>query len=330
MEEIRIITAENFETYAHQIWVFLQHNGTETEYPQWKQQHDTYFSSPNFHYVYLLAMPVAAVVGLISFNYLKPEHPNYEIRKDVARFTLIVDPAHRNQGHGTSLLSSLREFMSLKKLSYMESIVRDPEGMEFARAYGARTSLGQVTFALKTADIAYDELIQGINQIQGRLSEPTQFECFVHHIPEEIIDTYSRVVSDLLNDVPRGSMPVGRVVRTPEMIQEQLREDSDNGRTRLMATLKLGGEIVSLSELILSETSAHQELTGVIQSQRGKRLAQLIKLQMMEYVLSNYPTISEIDTESAPENETMISINSSLGFKKTGEYEVMYIDLNDE
>ena len=81
------------------------------------------------------------------------------------------------------------------------------------------------------------------------------------------------------------------------------------------------GELVALTEMLIeAETPdwAFQQITAVLAAHRGHRLGLLVKVAMLEQLLSREPAVRYIQTGNAGANAHMIAINEQLGFTVAG------------
>jgi hypothetical protein len=78
------------------------------------------------------------------------------------------------------------------------------------------------------------------------------------------------------------------------------------------------GELAALTQLAVDPEFpdwGHQEITAVTRPHRGRRLGLLVKVAMLELLLSHEPQISRIITGNTDTNRHMIAINSVLGYQ---------------
>jgi RimJ/RimL family protein N-acetyltransferase len=81
------------------------------------------------------------------------------------------------------------------------------------------------------------------------------------------------------------------------------------------------GELVALTEMVTeAETPdwAFQQITAVLPAHRGHRLGLLVKVAMLELLLTREPAVRYIQTGNAGANAHMIAINEQLGFTVAG------------
>jgi hypothetical protein len=92
-------------------------------------------------------------------------------------------------------------------------------------------------------------------------------------------------------------------------------------------------ELVALTEMVTeAETPdwAFQQITAVLPAHRGHRLGLLVKVAMLEQLLTSHPAVRYIQTGNAGANAHMIAINEQLGFTVAGIGRAWELDLDDE
>jgi predicted GNAT family acetyltransferase len=88
---------------------------------------------------------------------------------------------------------------------------------------------------------------------------------------------------------------------------------------RVTVALRDDGEIGSFTELRLSRgsTSAFTDDTGTVAEHRGQGLARAVKLESLRLLRADHPEVELVATFNDEENEAMLGINRSLGFRAT-------------
>lgn len=136
-------------------------------------------------------------------------------------------------------------------------------------------------------------------------------------IPDDIIEEYTEVYSETMNQQPLGGIDVS-MITTPESRREQEERMKKLGITwHTKITREKDYHISGLTEMLMVESmpwKAIQNLTGVREKYRGRGLGKWLKADMLLFVRDNYPDIKYITTGNAYSNAPMLAINTRLGF----------------
>jgi RimJ/RimL family protein N-acetyltransferase len=90
------------------------------------------------------------------------------------------------------------------------------------------------------------------------------------------------------------------------------------------------GEMAGLTQFGIDRHApswGHQFVTAVTRQHRGHRLGLLVKVAMLELLVSAEPGLSRIMTGNADGNQHMIAINTELGFRILDEQQTWDLDV---
>ncbi|MCK4877831.1 MAG: GNAT family N-acetyltransferase, partial [Candidatus Heimdallarchaeota archaeon] len=170
---------------------------------------------------------------------------------------------------------------------------------------------------LNFADVDWNMIEEWEKEGPNRSPE-TKLEFF-YSIPDEIIEPYSKIYTETLNQQPLGDLDLKDIIYTPENLREMEKRHTELGRTHLTyITVEPNGEISGLTEMLFAperETMIIQLLTGVKQEHRGRGLGKWLKAKMMLRIKEEFPSVKIASTDNATTNTPMLSINDRLGFK---------------
>ncbi|MHA1212657.1 MAG: hypothetical protein ACTSSH_09365, partial [Candidatus Heimdallarchaeota archaeon] len=153
----------------------------------------------------------------------------------------------------------------------------------------------------------------------GPIKSPTSKVEVYTSIPDEIIEEFCKVATEIVNQQPLGDLEIGEMITTPESFRQQEKMFTDMGRDWItMLAREADGSISGLTDMRYNpgrETMISQGLTGVQESYRGRGLGKWLKASMLLKIKNDYPQVKIVSTTNATTNAPMISINDRLGFK---------------
>ncbi|MHA2308653.1 MAG: GNAT family N-acetyltransferase [Candidatus Heimdallarchaeaceae archaeon] len=256
-------------------------------------------------------------IGTFAFMVIRETSASYEGNKHLMQYDIALLPEYRRKGIGTRALKMLHEFAIKNEKSIVISGSEERDGKAFLKAIGAQTVLSGVENRLNYADVDWNMIEEWEKEGPNRSPE-TKLEFF-YSIPDEIIEPYSKVYTETLNQQPLGDLDVKDIIYTPESLREMEKRRKELGRTHLTyITVEPNGEISGLTEMLYRperENMIVQLLTGVKQDHRGRGLGKWLKAVMMLRIRKEFPSVSIITTDNATTNAPMLSINDRLGFK---------------
>jgi GNAT superfamily N-acetyltransferase len=242
---------------------------------------------------------------------------------------LVVTPARRRAGYGTTLLAHCADRARRASRSRLTSTsatrtkVRDGSpGAAFAAASGARSGLAEV---IRTQDISAG-LLAGLASLRAdaqQRSSDYESLSWLGASPEEHIAQVTRVIA-AMSDAPRdaGVQPqtwdAGRVRRLEEIATAHgLRLYS------VAARHSATGDFAALTQITTDPGTPGwgiQQITAVLPQHRGHRLGLRIKIAMLELATGHEPSLRRILTGNADSNEHMTAINAQLGYAVSDVY----------
>lgn len=255
--------------------------------------------------------------GSIMYGGFLETSASYEGNKHLIQFKIILLKEYRRKGIGTLVLRQIYEYAKEKNYSLLISDSEEEDGKAFLKAIGAQAALSGVENRLKLEDVDWD-MVENWAKEGPKRSPETELKL-VYSIPEDIIEAYSKVYSETLNQQPFGSLDVNDIVHTPEILRDTAKRRESLGWKHLtFYTVEPNGDISGLTEIEYRpqmETFAIQLLTGVQQKYRGRGIGKWLKAQMLLQIKEEFPKIKIIATGNATTNAPMLSINDRLGFK---------------
>jgi GNAT superfamily N-acetyltransferase len=231
---------------------------------------------------------------------------------------LIVAPAARRAGVGRALLSHCAEQARRAGRSRLiAGAVDGSPGAAFAAAMGARAGIAEVRRTL-TVDAELRGRLAGLRATAGQQSAGYSLLSWRTPAPAEHLDQLARIHSAMA-DAPRDEGVEPHVWDAARIrYSEQTLAEHRLICYAIAARHDATGELVALTEMIVEPDTpdwAFQQITAVLPAHRGHRLGLLVKVAMVELLLSEQPAVRHIQTGNAGSNAHMIAINEQLGFK---------------
>lgn len=255
-----------------------------------------------------------------EFGHVTPKAPNYDSDKHIVGISINVLPHYRRQGIGTELLRLI-----VKKVEEIDGITTIfagsflESGLAFCKKFGGKENQKGAENRLRIEDVDWD-LITSWKEAGEQLSheEGVVIEMF-EDCPDEIIEPYTKLYTETMNQQPLGSYD-GKIVITPETRREDEKKNHDRKlEWYTMITREKDGTISGLTEMWFHQDisyKAFQNLTGVQENYRGRGLGKWLKANMLLWMYDKYPSIKYISTGNADTNAPMLSINRRMGFKE--------------
>lgn len=234
---------------------------------------------------------------------------------------VLVDPPSRRRGIGGALLEYAVERARLdgrgQATGEATAHFADRESgpvMRFAAKHGFRLANMEIhrRLVMPVAEELLDEIAAEAAAHQGDY----RIESFVHGLPDALLPSYCALMNLLAVEAPAGEFNWEPEAVTPEILKESLRKMARVNRTRYTTVATMGGEVVALTDLIVTkgEHRAQQWSTIVDGAHRGHRLGAAIKVANLRRVAAEQPEVTEVHTQNAETNANMVGINDRLGF----------------
>lgn len=221
-----------------------------------------------------------------------------------------VDHEWRNQGIGSWILDEIEGFAQKNHAKAFQTSIQDVKEKELEWAKKKGFNMATHTFESRL-DISSIEWSQYDSIFKGLELSGIRFTTFAEYFQGADSDSNNRFWDfwwELVSDVP--SME-GKP-RPDNDSMNKLTKDFDK-RGFILAVED--GRLVAMS-MIIKETDevCYNSMTGVSRDDRGKGLAQAVKIKAIEYALRN--NVKYIRTHNNSKNAPMLSVNKKLGYKQ--------------
>lgn len=246
-------------------------------------------------------------VGELGFSLQDNQH--------LAGLEITVLPDHRRRGIGRALYgeaTTRRRDAGRTSACGEISLVEVDGPLEFARAMGAE-SVHQEDHLMLELPLPDDRL----GQLAAQVASDYEIVSWQGRCPDDLIDAYAAMRTQMNADVPTGDLDVEAVVITPERVrvgEERLSKSYDV----IVATARrpdgvMGG--YSLLYLPHGRDQVIQDDTLVMPEHRGHRLGLALKLATYDIVRSVHPDRVTMHTWTDPENAAMYATNRAFGYR---------------
>jgi GNAT superfamily N-acetyltransferase len=250
---------------------------------------------------------------------------------DIGVIEVIVHPKARRSGVGRALLAAaVRQVYTEGFTSMGVEVVGGTSATEFYERFGFRCAYVEIRNVLKLSTVDWMRLAE----MSKGVGSGYRIEYYPGGPPEKLYDAYAEA-----KEIVRDSYEVDELELHPSSYDpERLRSSLNTLHARGMKPyIVLGihqetGKIAGLTEVVVPAqrpTRADQYDTVIVPAHRGYGLGRAIKARMLFELRSAEPTVTEVQTWNAFENEPMLKVNSELGFQPDRQWSDYEVDIAD-
>ncbi|MHA1963707.1 MAG: GNAT family N-acetyltransferase [Candidatus Thorarchaeota archaeon] len=257
-------------------------------------------------------------IGLVRVSVMKETSPSYEENKHFCYvYNVALLTPYRGKGIAKQLLAVVLEFAKRYKRRIIIADTSEEDGKKFIKKLKAEEAISGVENRLDLTKLDWDMVEEWATE--GQVRSPESKLEFFQDCPDDIIEAYCKIYSEVGNQAPRENLDVGDFVITPELRRTYEKYQKDVDVTWLTAfTREPNGDISGMTEVLYRPSKdplITQELTGVSDKYRGAGKGKWLKAIMLQEVRKRFPTVTTVVTGNATTNAPMLSINERLGFK---------------
>lgn len=260
----------------------------------------------------------AIVVGLYNYGWLTDKHPAYKNNQHMAFAEIQILPEYRHKGLGAQCMQHLADVLRGTDKQMLMANTFEEDGLVFAKKLGMQEALANIENRLYLQNIDWNLMKEWIEKGEQQ-SPQTKLEFFTR-IPDELIESFAKVYTETINQVPRGEMDFGDIEYTPEKLREEEDKYVKMNYTKLTGvTIEPTGMISGLTQLgynPATKIKLSQGLTSVEENNRGRGLGKWLKAATLLKAKELYPDFEYIVTDNATTNAAMRHINELMGFKQ--------------
>lgn len=144
---------------------------------------------------------------------------------------------------------------------------------------------------------------------------------FYEDIPENLLEEYCCVFTELLFDMPDNS-ELGDF----NITVDRIKRNQENGRKHNYCSYRYlifneKNKIIAKTNVAINKNKPqimHQYMTGVLKDYRGQGISKWLKAAMFRKLVTDFPNLEKIKTDTHPENNASRELSKQMGFKKVG------------
>lgn len=262
--------------------------------------------------------------------YFRKDSPSYEENKHMCEIRgPNVRQTYLRRGLATRMLPYIRDEMEKYGTHMLTGPAMNEAGRSLVQKIGGKEAQIMQDNRLNLSEVDWG-MIHGWVDDGPRRSPRTQIE-FYHSVPDDILEQYCDVYTEVFNQAPRDELKTGDTIFTPESWKETMERLSEAQAKYLTAvTLESDGSVSGLTDVIwLPERPAvlMQRLTGVRMKYRGRGLGKWLKGALLLRVKDEFPDVTSVSTANATSNDPMLDINRRMGFKLYREIYLYQLEL---
>lgn len=259
-----------------------------------------------------------AYVGSVYVEVAKEGTPSWEDNRDNAWVDVELVEGYRRRGHGRALLQKAVELVKSQGRAVMMGGSSEADGKAFLEAIGAPVGLRGRESRLRLEDVDWSMVEEWAAEGPGR-SPDSRLEMHTNLLSPDFLEEYCAIMTEVFNQMPRGEMAIGDEIFTPDSAKEHDGGIVRAGGTKLTAlSREADGTLSGLTEMGYfpdQAAFAHQFMTGVRASFRGRGLGKWLKAAMLLRIREEFPPVKVIITRNATSNAPMLAINERMGFR---------------
>ncbi len=149
------------------------------------------------------------------------------------------------------------------------------------------------------------------------------------YLPDELIEEYASVFTELLHDMPAQS-ELGSATVTPEQVKTRQETSRPYNRCAYRYLLfNEAGKIIAKTNVAINKNhpqNMYQFMTGVLKDYRGLGLSKWLKGAMFLRLVKDFPSLEKIMTETHPTNAGSKEVSRQMGYQQTGTKKELLIE----
>ena len=270
------------------------------------------------------------LIALARITFALEDSPSYQGNEHICNLELTVLPSYQRKGVARQLLNAIHELAQSRNKSLLVGTIQSEGGRIFLGKLGGTEALENRENRFDLKDVDWPMVEEWDRE--GRSQSPDASLEFVTSIPDDILEDYCRVYTEVMNQAPRDELQVGDEIFAPERWKDDEKRMNDSGATHLTAFIREdNGDISGLTDVYYFPSMVpqiHQLLTGVQEEYRGQGKGKWLKAAMLLKIRNQFPDIETIITYNATLNKPMLAINERLGFKLVRELYMFQVELS--
>jgi len=256
-------------------------------------------------------------IAILRMRYVSEGAPSYTGNEHIMRTLLYVLKDYRKQGLGLTLMKLVSEHSTQHGKSLIMTGTSLDDGRKALKKLGATEALNTRDTRTNLDSIDWT-MIEKWEKEGPQRSPDSKIEFFTR-IPDELLEDYCKVYTEVFNQAPIDELDRGQIVFSPESWKKEEQRAAETGLTWVTAMIReKNGDIAGMTDIYYEPAHApllYQGLTGVQEEYRGSGKGKWLKAAMLLRIREKYSDINTITTQTATSNASILGINERLGFK---------------
>ncbi len=256
------------------------------------------------------------IIGTLSFAVERIEENQH-----LADFDIKIRKEMRQKGIAKDLLCFVADLAGNENRSLLMtySSSRVPAGEAFMKRLDAE--LGSIIRENRLVLADFDnELIQRWQERTKERASDFKLGFWVGRYPEEDIEAFAKMYEIFWNSAPRDNLKIDDEKWTSEKLRkwDDALEKGKYTHWTMYARKKVTREFAGFTQVIFDPSNPellYQDDTGVSPEFRNLGLGRWLKATMIEKIISEHPEIKYVMTGNSTTNDTMLKINTEMGYK---------------
>ena len=285
----------------------------------------------NPHYIFRrwLAVDRDRVVGSLTMHLTAPGSPAHAENGRFVHAGMSVLGPWRRRRIGTRLIAQLHRVMREEARTLVSVSTHEADGHAVLHHMGADEKLRMIESRLRMDKPDWSRLESQRRDIMAATPDLT-LEAYGGRVPLDVLEPLLPALSELRNDVPVGDLDAGSTRIDISEVREGYRQLDNFGGVHHFVMLRtpdggLAGVAEGFWDPRLPDRGWHP-FTGVRRDWRGRKLAQALKIALLQQVRATHPSLAEMAATNAVQNAPMRAINAKLGFEPHRSYGAYQID----
>lgn len=222
----------------------------------------------------------------------------------------------------------IREFITYDETSNALAVLsKDGNNDQVLEVFGAYLGSNVELYELNVKEANLEKIDSWLAEAPAKF--PNLRIEFYKNIPDELLEEFATVFTQLLRDMPAGS-ELGELKITAEgtkSVQEAWKIRNHvayrylifNETNQLIAKTNVSLNLKRPQEM-------YQFMTGVTQKYRGQGLSKWLKAAMFKKLTTDFPELEKIKTDTHPNNHPSRELSKQMGYKRIGTKKEFLID----
>lgn len=255
----------------------------------------------------------AVALGWISYD--TESSPDYASNEPLCQIRIAVAPAYRRRKIATTLLKHVSAMASLMGKGLVMAEVDNPPAVGFCKSLRGELVHEETQYRLSMEDVDWPRVERWLEKGRTKAGD-VEIERF-QECPENHIEEFTRVYTEIINQRPTGGMEqqLSTTAESRRIEERNLKKRGIEWYT--MITREPSGQISGVTDIMYNPEEPHrikQYFTGVLGKYRRRGLAKRLKAEMLVVIRREFPNVEYVTTNTARTNIPMRSVNKRLGF----------------